>query len=91
MMQSVSSIQKFAKKRVILRLYSCFVTYMHKKVWDLTNMHRLRVVPACETVSISVLQPQATDSDSRRVWCYACRCALSLMPCIFFARLLPVV
>ena len=28
--------------------------------------------------------------DSCRVRCYACSCALSLVPCIFFTRLLPV-
>ena len=54
-MQCVSSIQKFAKNRVIVQLYSCFVTYMHKKLWDLTRMHRFWVVPA-------LAQPQATDS-----------------------------
>ena len=54
MMQCVSSIQKFAKNRVIVRLYSCFVTYMHKKLWDLTRTHRLWVVQA-------LVQPQATD------------------------------
>ena len=55
MMQSVSSIQKFTKNLVILRLYLCFITYMHKKLWDLTPMHRLQVVPAW-------VWPQATDS-----------------------------
>ena len=54
-MQCVSSIQKFAKKQVIVRLYSCFVAYMHKKFWDLTCIHRLPVVPA-------LVQPLATDS-----------------------------
>ena len=78
-------IQKFAKNLVILWLYSCFVTYMHKKLWDLTRMLRLRVIPAW-------VQPQATNCyvDSCRVWCYVCCCALSLVPCIFFTRLLPV-
>ena len=29
--------------------------------------------------------------DCRHVWCYECHCALSLVPCIFFTRLLSVV
>ena len=51
MMHSVLSIQKLSNSL----MYWCFVTYMHKKLWDLTRMHRARVVPAR-------VQPQATVS-----------------------------
>ena len=78
MMQCVSSIQKFAKNRVILWLYSCFVTYMHKKLWDLTRMHRLWVVPAW-------VQPLATDSPMlSAIVCGAMRVAALSIWCLAF-------
>ena len=78
-MQCVSSIQKFAKNRVMLRLYSRFVTYMHKKLWDLTRMHRLWVVP-------ELVQPLATDSAMlTAVVCGAMRVAALSLWCHAFS------
>ena len=79
MMQCVSTILKFAKNRVILLLYLRFVTYMHKKLWDLTLMHRLQVV-------VAWVQPLATDSAMlTAVECGIVRVAVLSLWCLAFS------
>ena len=79
MMQSVSSIQKFAKNWGILWLYSCFVTYIHKKLWDLIPMHRLWVVPTW-------VQSQATDSAMlTAIMCGVMRVVVLSLWCLAFS------
>ena len=47
-------------------------------------------VMGCHSVSVALGNWQCYV-DSRCVWCYACHCALSMVPCIFFTRLLQVI
>ena len=67
------------KNWVIFWLYSCFVTYMQKKLWNLTRMHRLHVIPVW-------VQPQATDSAMlTAVMCGVMRVTALCLWCLAFS------
>ena len=75
--------QKLSNSPIVIVF--CYI-YAQKAVGSNTYAQ----VTGCPSVSAALGNWQFYV-DSRRVWCYVCQCALSLVPCNFFTRLLLVV